>query len=100
MYLVDFTVRYLIGNMAKSYDYDFRFLVITLLSLVAGGYSDWTVWTVCSVTCGRGYQTRHRTCASPKPSNGGQNCTFLGYPDEEIVCNKNACPRKNFFTFV
>uniref|UniRef100_A0A670ZQI7 Uncharacterized protein n=1 Tax=Pseudonaja textilis TaxID=8673 RepID=A0A670ZQI7_PSETE len=42
---------------------------------VDGGFTDWTSWSPCSLTCGGlGNMTRTRDCARPKPANGGKDC--------------------------
>ena len=43
-----------------------------------GGYSEFGDWSECSVTCGRGNQTRMRTCTEPPPSQGGADCVGEG----------------------
>ena len=45
---------------------------------VNGGYSEFGDWSECSVTCGRGNQTRMRTCTKPPPSQGGADCVGEG----------------------
>ena len=42
--------------------------------VVNGGWSEWSGWGDCSVSCGRGVQRRSRTCSSPLPVNGGAKC--------------------------
>ncbi|XP_060585934.1 A disintegrin and metalloproteinase with thrombospondin motifs adt-2-like isoform X2 [Ruditapes philippinarum] len=34
---------------------------------VHGGWSSWSDWSACPVTCGLGQQKRHRNCSSPYP---------------------------------
>ncbi|XP_060137056.1 SCO-spondin-like [Zootoca vivipara] len=42
---------------------------------VDGGFSAWSPWAPCSLTCGGlGNMTRTRECANPKPANGGKDC--------------------------
>nr|XP_022343628.1 uncharacterized protein LOC111136803 isoform X1 [Crassostrea virginica] len=57
---------------------------------VDGGWSEWTVWGTCSVTCGGGTESRTRTCTNPVPQNGGAECT--GLDTESQDCNTQACP--------
>ncbi|KAI8516524.1 hypothetical protein Bbelb_051050 [Branchiostoma belcheri] len=58
---------------------------------VDGGWSDWTPWSACSVTCGVGTQTRDRTCTNPPPANGGAGCD--GLDQETQDCDTGVlCP--------
>ena len=57
--------------------------------IVDGGWSDWTAYDDCSVTCGAGSQTRSRECDSPEPSNGGSTCD--GDSSETTACEEDAC---------
>ena len=50
---------------------------------VNGGLSD---WTVCTVSCGGGEQTR--TCDNPAPAHGGADCVGGLYQ----ACETDACP--------
>ncbi|KAM4677962.1 LOW QUALITY PROTEIN: SCO-spondin-like [Discoglossus pictus] len=44
-----------------------------------GGYTSWSPWGPCSVTCGGlGNMTRRRECTNPAPANGGRDCTGPG----------------------
>ena len=67
-----------------------------------GGYSDWSPWSQCSVTCGKGSRSRGRTCTNPSPSLGGKDCSELGPEKETGECNKGKCPgiRKNNCRFL
>lgn len=59
---------------------------------VDGGYSDWTKFSECSVSCGGGKQERTRECTNPKPENGGHDCEELGPTSATKECNTAACP--------
>jgi len=52
------------------------------LKKVDGG---WSAWSVCSVACGGGTQTR--TCTNPAPANGGLDCSGASSQS----CNTQAC---------
>ena len=50
--------------------------MILLISVINGGFSDWTSWTQCFISDGcQGYRTKERSCDKPKPANGGLFCT-------------------------
>ncbi|XP_020915806.1 coadhesin [Exaiptasia diaphana] len=57
-----------------------------------GGYSQWSVFTDCSKTCGGGIRSRRRKCNNPLPSFGGSNCSRLGPPSQVFACNRQPCP--------
>ncbi|XP_059169957.1 uncharacterized protein LOC131951632 [Physella acuta] len=54
-----------------------------------GGWSMWTSWTACSVTCGTGRKSRFRICNEPTPKHGGRFCS--GDPVEWRPCELH-CP--------
>ncbi|XP_078348187.1 uncharacterized protein LOC144633234 isoform X3 [Oculina patagonica] len=58
---------------------------------VNGGYSMWSQWTECSVSCGGGTKARERTCTDPAPVGNGNGCEHLGEPEEEAKCNEDPC---------
>ncbi|XP_078354915.1 uncharacterized protein LOC144639494 isoform X2 [Oculina patagonica] len=59
---------------------------------VDGRYSQWTLWSPCSVTCGAGTQQRTRSCNNPPPANGGASCR--GPAQETQKCRApTMCPR-------
>lgn len=41
---------------------------------VNGGWSSWSNWTECSLTCGIGVEAKFRFCTNPKPQGGGDLC--------------------------
>uniref|UniRef100_A0A3B5R181 Adhesion G protein-coupled receptor B1 n=1 Tax=Xiphophorus maculatus TaxID=8083 RepID=A0A3B5R181_XIPMA len=55
---------------------------------VNGVWDEWTPWSLCSSTCGRGYRDRTRTCKQPQ--NGGQPCR--GPTRQTKFCNIAVCP--------
>ncbi|CAH1231524.1 CILP2 [Branchiostoma lanceolatum] len=66
---------------------------LTVLPRVAvdGGWSNWSPWPDCSVTCGAGTQTRYRTCTNPEPAYGGAECD--GQAQESQDCDTGvSCP--------
>ncbi|XP_060583745.1 coadhesin-like isoform X2 [Ruditapes philippinarum] len=54
-----------------------------------GGWAVWTSWGNCNVTCGRGVQTRTRTCSNPSPSSLGQYCK--GDSLQVKTCETRSC---------
>ncbi|XP_037393266.1 SCO-spondin [Pygocentrus nattereri] len=58
---------------------------------VNGGWSVWTPWSVCSVTCGAGLQSRYRFCSSPERAGNGLPC--LGPDRQDQVCVLSPCSR-------
>ncbi|XP_044124364.1 properdin-like [Bufo gargarizans] len=57
---------------------------------VMGGWSKWTSWSRCSVTCGIGHKQKSRLCDNPKPSCGG---TCIGVSNQIDFCETHQlCP--------
>ncbi|MEQ2292216.1 Hemicentin-1, partial [Ameca splendens] len=63
---------------------------VALAVRVHGGYSEWTEWDLCSVSCGAGNQKRVRQCNKPLPANGGRHCA--GSDTETRSCQGKPCP--------
>ncbi|XP_020630188.1 coadhesin-like isoform X2 [Orbicella faveolata] len=59
---------------------------------VDGGYTEWSEFSECTVTCGGGVRERTRECTNPAPENNGKNCEELGPAKESEICNTEACP--------
>ena len=60
---------------------------------INGGWSDWSAWSGCSVSCGGGTQTRARTCTNPSPNVCGAACS--GSTSESQSCNTQSCCKSN-----
>ena len=60
------------------------------LVAVAGGWSDWSVFSTCDKGCGGGKKHRHRFCKQPIPKHGGKDC--VGNRLETKDCNEDSCP--------
>ncbi|XP_078703551.1 SCO-spondin-like [Branchiostoma floridae x Branchiostoma belcheri] len=56
---------------------------------VPGGWSVWTSWSSCTVTCGGGVSHRARTCSNPPPAHFGPDCE--GHDTETIECSPEPC---------
>ncbi|XP_032408827.1 adhesion G protein-coupled receptor B3 isoform X6 [Xiphophorus hellerii] len=55
---------------------------------VHGVWEEWSPWSLCSFTCGRGHRTRTRMCAPPQ--HGGRACD--GPETQSKLCNIALCP--------
>ncbi|XP_026178915.1 hemicentin-1 [Mastacembelus armatus] len=63
---------------------------VKLTVRVHGGFSEWTEWGPCSVSCGVGTQKKLRHCNNPLPANGGRHCA--GSDTETRRCQGKPCP--------
>lgn len=55
---------------------------------VHGVWEEWSPWSLCSFTCGRGHRTRTRVCTPPQ--HGGRGCD--GPENQSKLCNIALCP--------
>uniref|UniRef100_A0A452IQH7 Uncharacterized protein n=1 Tax=Gopherus agassizii TaxID=38772 RepID=A0A452IQH7_9SAUR len=55
---------------------------------VHGVWEEWSPWSLCSFTCGRGQRTRTRSCIPPQ--YGGRSCD--GPETQHKPCNIALCP--------
>jgi hypothetical protein len=70
----------------------YKHLMYSSISAINGGFADWSNWSVCSRSCGRGSKSRVRKCINPLPRYGGESCERLGPAEEKTHCNANQCP--------
>ncbi|HIA04073.1 MAG TPA: hypothetical protein EYN66_19610, partial [Myxococcales bacterium] len=56
---------------------------------INGGWSTWSDWSTCSVSCGSGIQTRTHSCNNPSPNVCGAACS--GSSSESQSCNTQSC---------
>ena len=68
-----------------------RGIIIPFHILVDGNFTDWSFWSLCSVTCGDGVRQRTRSCTHPPPSFGGADCTGKILEVKDCYRNKS-CP--------
>jgi hypothetical protein len=54
-----------------------------------GNWGQWSLFSVCSVTCNGVIKTRTRSCNSPAPQNSGKNC--FGEDTEIVPCSQSPC---------
>ncbi|KAH3799105.1 hypothetical protein DPMN_152708 [Dreissena polymorpha] len=71
---------------------------IMILLTVDGGWTSWTTWSGCDVTCGTGHVTRGRNCSNPVPKYGGSDCS--GTHNETKSCTLNPCPGKVMMSYI
>ncbi|XP_077999764.1 coadhesin-like [Glandiceps talaboti] len=57
---------------------------------VHGGYTVWSDWAECPVTCGGAVVNRTRVCTNPSPKHGGRDCE--GPTQSSTLCAINHCP--------
>ena len=64
-----------------------------LFQLVDGGWTEWSPWGPCSVTCGKGSKIQKRACENPRPMYGGKECQgkLENWSDCEL---QKYCPSK------
>lgn len=60
--------------------------------LVHGGWSLWSDWGSCSVSCDVGMQRRDRSCNNPYPARNGYHC--FGDSRDDRICMSVACAGK------
>ena len=79
----------LLANPSKEIDRLTERLILFNTVLVNGGFTEWSEYSACSKTCGKGEQTRTRTCTNPLPSGGGKGCGKI--TQQKKNCNLGKC---------
>ena len=62
--------------------------IIASYITVKGNFTNWSFWSLCSASCGKGVRQRTRNCTHPPPSYGGADCT-------EKMLDVEDCPKEN-----
>lgn len=62
---------------------------------VDGGWTAWSSWGTCTVSCGGGSQQKDRTCTNPTPQYGGAQCQGVTFLTQ--TCNTQVCISKYFW---
>jgi len=57
---------------------------------VNGNWGCWSEYSSCNKTCGRGHQSRSRSCDNPAPAHGGKDCFGKGEMTKD--CSIWPCP--------
>lgn len=65
---------------------------------IDGNYSNWSVFSVCTKSCGMGQKTRTRKCDNPVPLGEGRKCSRLGPSIHTQPCNTQPCPVSGGYT--
>ncbi len=60
-----------------------------------GGWSDYSQWSTCTLTCGGGTQSRTRLCNNPTPTGDGKTCN--GPSSQTQICNNITCPIGKYY---
>ncbi|XP_055515067.1 A disintegrin and metalloproteinase with thrombospondin motifs 16-like [Leucoraja erinacea] len=60
---------------------------------INGRWSNWSMWSPCSRSCGGGVMSRERHCTSPRPQYGGKFCD--GGTRMYKLCNNQNCPNNS-----
>ena len=80
---------------------------LLFLAVVDCKLGDWTAWSSCSATCGKG--TRHSVRdVEQEAQSGGKSCDNGFQPSTELLtlqrrsesCELESCPRKCFSVFL
>ncbi|KAH3789112.1 mucin-like protein [Dreissena polymorpha] len=56
---------------------------------IHGGWTQWSPWGSCSVTCDVGMKRRDRSCSNPYPRLGGDHC--FGDSRDDQICYEPGC---------
>ena len=65
---------------------------------IDGGWSQWSLWSPCSRTCGISVKRRKRSCTNPVPQNGGAQCDGGFSQSQNRICLGKDCVRNRTWT--
>ena len=88
-----FSKMFISGELKNSNSSTFySYFKTSMFVEIVGSWSKWNTWTDCSVRCGKGVQTRIRTCNSASAEHQRANCTIDGSSTTETrKCQLDPC---------
>ena len=91
------TMKFVFTLTEKSEESIKFFDLIFMCFEVDGGWSSWSHFSPCMVSCGEGTMSRERLCSNPRPAHNGSSC--FGDTKQTSSCHDRECPSKSGFFY-